>query len=104
MILTITIFCSILVGAGLAHPRVPRGARVGGLVGILVLSNTWLNAPFFGADPRTWHMTFLTGLVQTGVISIVVHVLPACIAYLVVDRMRRRKAKANDPQVSQRTQ
>jgi hypothetical protein len=91
MLFALSIAGSVLLGAGLAYSRVGRWARIGGYTVILVLSNVWMCMPYFLADPKTWHVTFLTGLAQTGIVSILVHVLPAAITRSIIAKILSKR-------------
>ncbi len=54
---------------------------VSGLM-ILAISNLAANWPWFGSDPSTWARTYGYGLVQTGVVSVAIHLVPFIVAYL----------------------
>ena len=94
MLFPLSIAGAALLGAGLAYLRVGRWTRRGVYLGILLLSNLWMCMPFFIADPKTWHVTFLTGLAQTGIVSILVHVLPAVLTCFIVTRVLRKSGTA----------
>ena len=94
MIPLLTALLALLVGCALAHPRLNRLGRILGLAGILFLSNAVANLPFFSDDPGTWGRTFLTGMAQTGIVSIFLHVLPAALGCYVTLKLRRRRAAA----------
>ena len=57
---------------------------------IMVASNLAANWPWFSTDPSTWTRTYGYGLLQTGVVSFAIHVLPFIAAYLIGRRMRVR--------------
>lgn len=55
---------------------------------IMGVSNLAANGPFFTDDPNTWARTYGTGLLQTGVLSVVIHLLPFIIARFVGRKWR----------------
>ena len=51
---------------------------------ILLVSNGIANLPFYTSDSGTWLRAYLTGFLETGVVSILVHVLPFYLTYIIV--------------------
>jgi small-conductance mechanosensitive channel len=63
------------------------------LVCIFLLSNYILSLPYFTDDASTWAYTFMTGLILTGLGSILLHVLPAVITYVLVRGIKNMRRK-----------
>jgi quinol-cytochrome oxidoreductase complex cytochrome b subunit len=57
---------------------------------IMAVSNLAANWPWFSSDLSSWPRTYGYGLLQTGVASFAIHVLPFIAAYLIGRRMRTR--------------
>ena len=54
----------------------------------LLVSNFIASLSFYTSDSGTWIITYFTGLLATGSASILVHVLPFYLAYLIVARIK----------------
>ena len=50
---------------------------------LLGVSNLLASWPWFIDDPSTWIRTYYTGLFQTGLLSLAVHVVPFFVAYYI---------------------
>lgn len=74
---------AVAVAAGVYEARLEATflTRAITTVVLLGLSNLLACGPFFTADQSTWARTFVTGLFQTGLISLIVHVAPFLLAY-----------------------
>jgi hypothetical protein len=59
---------------------------------ILGVSNLAANWPWFISDPTTWARTYGYGLLQTGIVSVAIHLLPFIIAYLAGARSRGQRS------------
>lgn len=57
---------------------------------IMAASNLAANWPWFSSDLSTWPRTYGYGLLQTGIVSFAIHVIPFIAAYLIGRRMRAR--------------
>jgi hypothetical protein len=57
---------------------------------IMAASNLAANWPWFSSDPTTWARTYSYGLLQTGVASFAIHVVPFIVAYFIGRRMQAR--------------
>lgn len=89
LVTMLLLFCAIALGFGEGR----SGSRalivvVSGAV-IMGVSNLAANWPWFTNDPSTWARTYTYGLLQTGVLSFAIHLLPFIIAYLLGTRLGR---------------
>ncbi len=50
---------------------------------VMGVSNLAANWPWFTSDPSTWARTYGYGLLQTGIVSLAIHLAPFIIAHLV---------------------
>jgi hypothetical protein len=66
---------SVVIGSGAA------------IVAVSNLAATW---PSFSSDPSTWARTYCYGFLQTGVVSLLIHLVPFVIAYLFAARYQER--------------
>ena len=88
VIATLIFICAVAIGflEGRSKPRTLIVVASG--IAIMGVSNLAANWPWFTSDPSTWARTYAYGLLQTGVLSFVVHLLPFTIAYLLGGRFR----------------
>jgi hypothetical protein len=58
---------------------------------IMGVSNLAANWRWFVSDASTWAQTYGTGLLQTGVVSLTIHLVPFVIAYLIGRRYQGQR-------------
>lgn len=90
MVLLVSIAISFLIGVALAFSRVQFYFKLALFIVLFGVSNVLINWKYFTGDPDSWVTTFLTGIFQTGVGSLIAHVFPAIIAYYVTLFIRNR--------------
>jgi len=95
MFLLFTILVSLFIGIGLVFRCFNTKIRVTAFVFIFLVSNLLASWSYFGDDPKTWMTTYFSGVVYTGIASLLFHVVPAVLScYLTIRLMR--KANMND--------
>lgn len=92
MFLLISIASSIVIGVALAFSQFQFFIKITLFIVLFVVSNVLINWNYFSDEPSSWLTTFFTGIFQTGVGSLLAHVLPAVIAYYVTLFIRDRIA------------
>lgn len=63
---------------------------------LMGVSNLAANWPWFVSDPSTWARTYGYGLLQTGVLSLAIHLVPFVIAYVIGGRYRGQSKFAQE--------
>jgi uncharacterized membrane protein YadS len=88
VIATLIFICAVAIGflEGRSNSRALIVVATG--VAILGASNLAANWPWFTSDPSTWARTYGYGLLQTGVVSLAIHLLPFIAAYLLGGKSR----------------
>ena len=88
--------CAVMIGIYEGSRRLPTLFVVLSGIAIMGVSTLAASWPWFTDDPGTWMRTYLSGLVQTGSLWFVVHVLPFVIAYFIARRLRGDSASNQD--------
>lgn len=83
MLLLISIAGSILIGVALAFSQFHFFIKIMLLVVLFCISNILINWRYFTNESGAWITTFFTGIVQTGIGSLLAHIMPAIVAYYV---------------------
>ena len=80
MLVRLFIMVAVTVGCTLAIYRIQTIWRLFAFVTLFLISIFLLSLPYFTSDPSTWVHTYLTGILQFGVVALLLHVAPAVIA------------------------
>ena len=91
MIVIATLLFICAVALGFYEGRNKPGSLIVVVSGIAIVgvSNLAANWPWFTSDASTWIRTYAYGLLQTGVLSFAIHLVPFTGAYLIGRKTRR---------------
>ena len=84
MYLVISVGFAFFIGMALAVAKCSTAMRIAAFSGIFLMSVFLECLNYFTADPKTWLRTFITGLFQIGLASVLFHVIPAVVAFYAV--------------------
>ena len=90
MMLMATLIAAFAIGAYEGRSGMRTRVVVATAAAIMGASNLAASWPWFTSDPSTWVQSYTTSLLLTGAASLVFHVLPFTIGYVIGSRFEVR--------------
>lgn len=89
MYLILSIFVSIINGVLIGIFVTRRLFVFMIFVLIFLIANFFECLPYFTNDPKTWRITYITGLFHAGLVYLVLDIAPAFISYVIVKKIKK---------------